>query len=1126
MNYTVHHVMLPHRFVYVHFSTGSVTPLCSILLVLPSNLTMASAPHPDSCHLTELLKNNEELVSALVSTDLVTFSKELFKSGVIAKEAKDQFYSLDHDHLDPGLRARYLLQHIRERVSDDVGVWQKFLGVLGRFGGKDLVSALLSEALNKADTGKTNEPLVTSGNNIHLQECHVTILSKILVGASHRWEEIGIALGLPMHVLEECGNGKSNAVRLHKVLCEWIAGNHGTVPVTLQSLKLELAGEVVRLHAISESLEAKFMESRRQLELPVSSMPQSGDALEIVYQSDDTEVADGKSTLLEVQVSASQSVAYQWMKDGKPLTDDASYLGTCSNILIIKHAGKGVEGKYMCSVRMGDQLKESEHINLIVNFSPAKQKLINIYLKERDVPPDSWPLVGIDTYINLAIIDLEHSEQSNPNHYTVRGIADDIIAEKVIVDYEKLFREHETGALFLVEGRPGSGKTTLVHKISRDWAKGNVLKKTNILFRIILRIFNQSESNTKLSDILEQYVHNNKLEEVVSDIEKRDGEGVCFILDGLDEYKPQDKDKSVVHRLIYKKYLPLSMVIVSSRPLATAIIRKKAPVTKLIEVVGFTKEQIFEYIDKYPFANDQPNSGDQLKKYLESYSTVFNMCYLPVNTAIICFIYSKEGRIPDRETHIFKKFTQLVILRHLTRRNETARLVSLEELSGKERAYFYDLCQLAFKMTLDQRQILYQHEISFPGFNHECNDDDVSLGLVTRDLVTELAGLEQTYSFVHLTFQEFLTAFHIVQLEVEKQMDIISEYGKVGNMVNVWKFYFGMINFEDKEEQLDRLMLWSDFGLMVEYSYESKQPKVCDRLCQSPGIFKLSFESHLHHAILNAKALSYIISNTTTTITAIHVSSDLVFLFFSSYKLLQEIFDDIEGNRRDCIHSFTLEYNNRYTKSKYADGNRDAAVLLRGLIQCKYLLKLSTSGILFHPDDIVTISKHFNLLQSLHISMASIYSDIVRCLVSQEKLCSNLRDLRLSRTKIDAEGASILATAAHCFKKIIILDLSNNPISSVGVATLVMEFLNSVTLTHLNLSRVLHSFSGTCSDLEDSTFIPLLARLQHNTTLRELKLPLKVAQSNGISLHSKLNNRTHSFDSSGMNLVILLNDVA
>ena len=427
-------------------------------------------------------------------------------------------------------------------------------------------------------------------------------------------------------------------------------------------------------------------------------------------------------------------------------------------------------------------------------------------------------------------------------------------------------------------------------------------------------------------------------------------------------------------------------------------------------------------------------------------------------------------------------------------------------------------------MTLDQRQILYEHEISFVYINPECNDDDVSLGLVTRDLVTEVAGLEQTYSFVHLTFQEFLTAFHIVQLEVEKQLDIISEYVHVGHMLNVWKFYFGMINFEDNEEQLDRFMSYINIQLMIGFVYESKQPKVCDRLCRSPGILELKIESYFlyHRVIWNPEDLSYIISNTTITITVIHVSCDIHFRHFTNYQILREIFDNIEGNRRDCIHAFSLEYSN--LTHVPGDDSR-VTVLLQGLIKCKYLLKLSLSGVKFYLDDLVTISKHFNLLQSLHMSNVNIYSDIVSCLVSQENLCSNIIDLRLCQTEIDAEGASILATAAHRFKKIITLDLSGNPISNVGVATLVMEFLISVTLTHLNISFILnvHDISGSCSDLEDP--YTLLDRLQSNTTLRELTLPLEVAHSNGIWLHLKLKNRTCVIDSSSMNLVILLNDV-
>ena len=39
----------------------------------------------------------------------------------------------------------------------------------------------------------------------------------------------------------------------------------------------------------------------------------------------------------------------------------------------------------------------------------------------------------------------------------------------------------------LVEGRPGSGKTTLANRIAKDWAEGKVLKNTDRVFLISLR---------------------------------------------------------------------------------------------------------------------------------------------------------------------------------------------------------------------------------------------------------------------------------------------------------------------------------------------------------------------------------------------------------------------------------------------------------------------------------------------------------------------------------------------------------------------------------------------------------------------------------------------------------------
>ena len=84
--------------------------------------------------------------------------------------------------------------------------------------------------------------------------------------------------------------------------------------------------------------------------------------------------------------------------------------------------------------------------------------------------------------------------------------------------------------------------------------------------------------------------------------EEYDGEGVCFIIDGLDEYHPRDESKSIIYSLLHKECFKMAMVIVASRPVATAKFRDLA--TRQIEVLGFIQEQIFEYIDKFPFRSD------------------------------------------------------------------------------------------------------------------------------------------------------------------------------------------------------------------------------------------------------------------------------------------------------------------------------------------------------------------------------------------------------------------------------------------------------------------------------------------------------------------------------------------
>ena len=71
------------------------------------------------------------------------------------------------------------------------------------------------------------------------------------------------------------------------------------------------------------------------------------------------------------------------------------------------------------------------------------------------------------------------------------------------------------------------------------------------------------------------------------------------------------------------------------------------------------------------------------------------------------------------------------------------------------------------------------------------------LGLITVDKLALRYGKQELYTFLHLTFQEFLAAYHISHLEEEEQARLIDEYGSAKQMQAVWKFYCGLVRFDE-----------------------------------------------------------------------------------------------------------------------------------------------------------------------------------------------------------------------------------------------------------------------------------------------------------------------------------------
>ena len=832
-----------------------------------------SSPSVDD-FLKVLKKYERDLVAFLKQTDVVVkLPTELLRNCVISPSLKGKFDSLDNERLSPQLLVKYLLQQVGEQVKKDGNVIDNFLQTLSGLDGRGKeVCEYLREELdvslsNQEATVGCDGEQITSNNkeeSVCLRQEDVSRIVEILAGVSDKWNEIGIMLGLPGHVIKDCNKG-SSVVNLNNIICSWVLSNKAT----LEKLKSALRSNVVGVGRAADDLDKNFKTA-----IPyVSKRSRTSFSSLVTYQSCETEVADGKSTLLEVRVSSTESVSYQWMKDGQPLLDSEDYSGTCTDILFVSQASQGTGGSYACLVRTGDKKVCSDGIKVVVKFSPIKAHILNLYSKYREVPVDSWPPVGSSAFINLAMTKSSKLCTVSTS-YALQGSVDSVIASKVSIKYKEALKFYKTGALILVEGRPGSGKSTFIQKLVLDWTKGFILKGAKMVFLIPLRHGCLSGREENLFHILNKIYYRGSqslfMRDDIERIEVCDGEGICFVMDGLDEldeYHPQDESQSVIFKLLDKTYLPQAMVIVSSRPVATSILKQKAPITECFELIGFSKEDILKYIDSFPFSCLSEAASDKadpenLKAYLRSHSNVFNMCYLPVNAAMICSLYDDmKGDIPTTETKMYEQFIKLAIIRHFKRNKKSVSLASLDKLSGKDQECFDHLCHLAFDMTVKSRHVLTLSQTS-------AGPHDASfLGLVTVDRVVQLTNPEakQTCAFLHFTFQEFLAAYYISQFDCEGQIEIIKENSLRFKpyLSNVWKFFCGLVKFTPRHfleflyYVMDEAKIINCFLCPFQFAFESQQDAVYSSLMDMTG--GIAFEAYLNPSDITA--VTCVISN-------------------------------------------------------------------------------------------------------------------------------------------------------------------------------------------------------------------------------------------------------------------------
>ena len=775
--------------------------------------------------------------------DAANLAQDLLRAGLIEKEVVNQLTNFP-PKVPNSVKHRYLFSEVYNATNNNKEAFMRMVQVLLQF-----------------------QSSVATCDNVHIYPEHVPAIVEILAGYASKWRLIGTALRFQpqeLNIIEDTNAGKTNLLKLSLIalLYAWVNREYKhTFTPTLRVLDQALNSATVGLGALACDVRKALtpdMVSEATDSYVVSSVHVH--SLKATYQCQNVnhvQAIEGKSVLLEIQstLDIKSDIQYVWQHENKAIIGSKPFM--CLDNVEIEDDGHQYScilkiSKYEQSLLQHSELIQIKAVDVILDvhcpLDDLQNGLTSMYLDQPELPKDTWPPVSSKKYINLALIKQEAADyRKKITQFTVRGDLDDILKDKEMIKYEGIIKSLKSRNVLFIEGRPGSGKTTLVHRITHDWADNPKVYSRTIraLFLVPLRVF-RNKPKLELSDILELFrgvtVDHQKL------IEERDGKGVCFIFDGLDEFSPLDEKESIVFKIIGKEYLVQSIVIVASRPVATAHLRSKA--TKVVEVLGFQKQQIFEYFMHYPFSEE--NKAADLNEYLSFHPNIIHMCYLPIHAVIVAFLFEDKGEVPKTETKIYETLTNSIIMRNRLKKEEVTTSRDLT-LSNEEKISFEQVCKLALQKTILNEQVLHQDEVNF-------KDTGAYLGLITIDHTASLYGLMNVYTFLHLTFQEYLAACRVAKLSYDEQMEIIRDHGHKNHMMIMWKLYCGLVKIKNNDERFKIILReTAKRNLHFQCAYESQQKTTCTQVLKSLKYhFQLVSEQNM--SIPDFTGIGYVVS--------------------------------------------------------------------------------------------------------------------------------------------------------------------------------------------------------------------------------------------------------------------------
>ncbi|GIC89471.1 uncharacterized protein Aud_005886 [Aspergillus udagawae] len=403
-------------------------------------------------------------------------------------------------------------------------------------------------------------------------------------------------------------------------------------------------------------------------------------------------------------------------------------------------------------------------------------------------------------YINLALV--KRSLEVSENHQSFSLMSRlKVQAEKEsdIIPLPSLF-EPRTGSSqtpsvpkrILIEGRAGVGKTTLCKKIVYDhlhhqmwshlfdWVLWVPLRKLrrrlemavayNLESMFYDEYFSQQPDGKDLARALSQAVNDPSL-----------SNRVLFLLDGLDEFSSEWDTGTPMHDFV-SHLLKQPQAIITTRPRSSDQI-DLGTIDLELETIGFLPDQVNNYIN-HPEIVPDGGTAREIESFLQKHPFMQSLMRIPIQLDALCYSWKRaslEGK-PPTMTSIYQaivlKLWRKDVLQLGIRDDQGMPLTEgrvkdifesdiedyiLNEINLIEGLAFHGLTNDIIEFRWKDRESFYnlfkQHGEKLPRAGDRvlrkvsflCTSDDT------------LQRHEQSFRFLHLTFQEFFAARYFVR---------------------------------------------------------------------------------------------------------------------------------------------------------------------------------------------------------------------------------------------------------------------------------------------------------------------------------------------------------------------------